>query len=493
MRLALHIFRKDVRYLYREIGLTVALTALVSQAEWLVAAAYVYLIARAIHAETIPGDRQFWLTRPYPWQSLLGAKLLFIVAFINVPLGVAQLAFVIAGGFPLAYELPGLLWSQLLIFLSCLVTMAVAAITVGLVPFILCGLTVLTAFLLKEFAAPLGSVLQLAMPSARRMFIWPSGVEWISHALVAVILTFAAVWVIVLQYRRRQTGQSTVLALAASILTTLVLVGLPVRWALNAQTLFSRHPSVTANMQSSVGELRRSSQWAKLRPGVVPGGDAVPFELPLILTGLPAGIHVTADRLMVSLTWPGRPDWQSDSVGVSSRKEGVFDGTLVLPADVYRANADIPLTLRASLFVTLFRDAESQVIPLQLEPATGPAGLRCRRVDFPRPASDPSLPPSGLEVTRNLVCESFFRWPARLVYANTGSADMDFTNLISYSPFPATLSLWPIEAHTADLSPSASVAMIIAREPIAHVRRDFELRDVRLGDFDNLRPHLIGQ
>ncbi|MCU1327831.1 MAG: hypothetical protein JWN34_3201, partial [Bryobacterales bacterium] len=154
MRLALHIFRKDARYLYREIALTIALTVLVSRAEWLVAIANVYLIARAIHAEAIPGDRQFWLTRPYPWNSLLAAKLLFIVAFVNFPLGVAQVVALAAGGFPIGHELPGLLWSQVLIFSSSLVTMALAAVTVGFVPFAFCGLTLLTVYLLREFAVP---------------------------------------------------------------------------------------------------------------------------------------------------------------------------------------------------------------------------------------------------------------------------------------------------------------------------------------------------
>ena len=51
-----------------------------------------YLIARLIHAETLPGDRQFWITRPYRWQSLLGAKVLFVLVFLNLPMTVADAA-----------------------------------------------------------------------------------------------------------------------------------------------------------------------------------------------------------------------------------------------------------------------------------------------------------------------------------------------------------------------------------------------------------------
>ena len=36
------------------------------------------------------GDRQFWITRPYRWQSLLGAKVRFVLVFLNLPMTVAD-------------------------------------------------------------------------------------------------------------------------------------------------------------------------------------------------------------------------------------------------------------------------------------------------------------------------------------------------------------------------------------------------------------------
>src|SRR5688500_7485600 len=98
MRQALHILKKDAFYLRREICLVVAMAAMFAffpNALWtelLLVIAAVYLIARLIHAESIPGANQFWITRPYRWQSLLGAKLLFILAFVNLPICAAQLA-----------------------------------------------------------------------------------------------------------------------------------------------------------------------------------------------------------------------------------------------------------------------------------------------------------------------------------------------------------------------------------------------------------------
>src|SRR5207244_1794787 len=96
-----------------------------------------YLIGRLIHAEAIPGIRQFWITRPYRWRSLLMAKLLFIFAFVNIPVLLAQLVILLIAGFSLHAILPGLLWCQFLLFAGvALPVTAVASLTPGTVAFI---------------------------------------------------------------------------------------------------------------------------------------------------------------------------------------------------------------------------------------------------------------------------------------------------------------------------------------------------------------------
>ncbi len=131
MSQALHIFKKDVRHLRFEIAIAITVTALFAFIEtkhalWPVDAVYSrtpasylallllpvawwMLIGRAIHDEALPGDRQFWITRPYSWRSLLSAKILFILAFINLPMLIAQLVILRAYGFSIGAELPGLL------------------------------------------------------------------------------------------------------------------------------------------------------------------------------------------------------------------------------------------------------------------------------------------------------------------------------------------------------------------------------------------------
>src|SRR5206468_452542 len=105
----LHIFRKDIREFRIEIAAVLLFTLLVvfvSAQPWesmqrrgglgssgddnpisvLLAITWCLLIARVIQAEALPGDRHFWLTRPYERKSLVLSKMLFMAVFINVPL-----------------------------------------------------------------------------------------------------------------------------------------------------------------------------------------------------------------------------------------------------------------------------------------------------------------------------------------------------------------------------------------------------------------------
>src|SRR5262245_52958172 len=144
---SLHIVQKDVRYLWRELALFVVLVILFGWQDFvwtepLLELTAIYLIARVFHAEAIPGDTQFWITRPYSWKSLLAAKMLFVLVFINTPLAIARIFLLDRQGFPIVSNLPALLWSQLLIILAvCLPIAALASLTADTLPFILSLLT----------------------------------------------------------------------------------------------------------------------------------------------------------------------------------------------------------------------------------------------------------------------------------------------------------------------------------------------------------------
>ena len=106
MRQALHILRKDARYLRWELLVVLVFMGMFVYAQAhpdesdnarrdmiesiLLSCLWAFVCARLVQAETIPGDCQFWITRPYSWRSLLGAKLLFVMLFLTIPLLVAD-------------------------------------------------------------------------------------------------------------------------------------------------------------------------------------------------------------------------------------------------------------------------------------------------------------------------------------------------------------------------------------------------------------------
>src|ERR1700689_3380304 len=130
MRQALHIFNKDVRHLRWEITLVLAMTAVFASSDIaanqklatdqdqlpkvLLSLSWLYLIGRVIHAEALPGNKQFWLTRPYSRESLFAAKVLFLLTFITLPMMVSDCVILGMSGLSPTEHLSGLLWEQVL-------------------------------------------------------------------------------------------------------------------------------------------------------------------------------------------------------------------------------------------------------------------------------------------------------------------------------------------------------------------------------------------
>jgi hypothetical protein len=147
MRQVLHIFRKDCQQFWPEITATLAITAcfvwlypnqwttwqdatvprgnslldlhhmqiLANTVTALVPVSWFFLIARIVHGENLIGNRQFWLTRPYRWQSLLAEKFLFILIFLYLPFLVGQVCLLGRAGFSPWTYLPGMLFNLLLL------------------------------------------------------------------------------------------------------------------------------------------------------------------------------------------------------------------------------------------------------------------------------------------------------------------------------------------------------------------------------------------
>jgi hypothetical protein len=489
VRQALHIFRKDVRYLHREIAL-VLLTALAfavldsrsprgSSRSWLAELALVvaaaFLIGRLMLGEPVPGDRQFWITRPYRWRSLLGAKLLFIAAFVNLPLLLAHLFIVAVDGFPLAASLPGLIWTQILLFAFVAMPFAaLATLNAGMAAFIFSQLLILTA------AAAIWELLPSNTPLL-------GGVEWVREAMAALALAAVAVPVMLVQYRSRRTSFSRWFAFAGIAIGAALFAALPWPIALAMQSQLSKEPALASSIRAALPASSEQAGWFSR-------ADKFELHLPVSLQGIPAGTEIRPDALTVSLR---APDGSSARLGIADcsqlQRETIASGEAIIsavcsadPALGRRARGVVEI--RGSLYLTLFGNARSQTLPLSDQPANALDGLQCF-TDVVRAEWD-------------VYCRSAFRWPSRLIYAKLGHTNANsFSQTVSYSPFPASLNIEPVETRWASAfasgpPPTVRDVTIIVEEPLAHFRRDFATSSFRLYDFTDpavryLRPDPI--
>lgn len=370
MRQALHIFKKDVRYLQGEICLMVALAAIfawkhgVQWAEILLPVAAVYLIARLIHAEAIPGDRQFWITRPYRWQSLLAEKVAFILVFVSLPTCLAQAYLLAQAKFSLASNWQGLLWSQFVTLVAVwLPIAALAAMTSSILPFNFSVIVLVAAgFLLDQSTV-------FHFTDIR----WPEGFHWVLSSVGILGIAVTALYVLYLQYKKRLTFFSRSFALAALVVTTLVMLYLPVSWAMNFQSHLPGHGDEPADLQFAATWDARS--WLAGNKG-----QQAAFDLRLIPHGLPDGDELQADGVSISLKSPdgSKQEGATQSPDREPRPGStVIINTLSIPPSFFDRERNQPLTLRATAYFTVFGDTQTKTIPLQSQPVEVMDGLEC--------------------------------------------------------------------------------------------------------------------
>jgi hypothetical protein len=472
MQQAIHIFKKDVRHLRIEICLTMVLTVAFMPL-WPFAAAF--LVARLIHAEAIRGQNQFWITRPYRWTSLIAAKLLFIAAFIHLPVLAVQSWQLIHGwGFEWHAIWTGLIWSQLL-FVLCfsLPSAALAAITPGLTSFVLLEIILAALVFSTSQSSTLGYQFRRA---------WPDGVDWIPEALVVAIASLAVGAILILQFRRRKTLLSGVIAAAATLAGLAIYLYLPPQFALNAQASLSKQRIDT----SSVG----LALVPGLRDANLGFSNRVQLKFPMMVSGLPESVEIRADAVAGQLrTSSGAilPVYVNGSdIVLGPSKKTVIETVVLADSTFVDAHRDEGVTLSAAFYISLFGDPHSETITLARESRTVMDGFRCSTLEF-----------------ENLVgfgCRTPFRWPDTMVYAKTGEGDLHpFYRGISYAPFPAELRVMPMAFHstmiTQSLAPRFALGpaktptvTIVAKQALAHLRRDVELTIPHLGDLTDDRP-----
>lgn len=241
MSQTIHIFKKDVRRFSWEIVLSLLLLALYGWCQpvlWrpfdmmtlnattatmlrylganylglLVGLGWMVMVVRLVYEESLTDDRQFWVTRPYRWHSLLAAKILFVITVINLPLLVVQLCLLAAAGFSPFQHISRLVYLQVALSVLLLPLATLAVVTGGRRQMTRAIIVVLI-FLVLWFWVGTDPVLLGSAP-VDKTSVWQS-LGW------AVILG-AAVVVIVRQYALRKTAQARWILVGAGLVLTLM-------------------------------------------------------------------------------------------------------------------------------------------------------------------------------------------------------------------------------------------------------------------------------
>jgi hypothetical protein len=381
----LHIFRKDVRHHWPEIAVSwVALVAygwhqsahlnpwydtsiayefLLSLLSGLLPLVWIFLMIRVVHGENLVGDRQFWVTRPYEWKKLLAAKLLFIVAFVNLPLFLVQIFLLIRERFPVAPHIPALLWVQLL----WLVFVILPAVTLATV-------TTSTGQLLLVL---LGGVLGLIAAVAVLRLIPNTGVveaNGLPSSLGFLVFIIASLAVVLWQYVRRRTAGARVVLLSAAVSVFLIFAATPYRKLIN-----HLYPQPHAAQQLPLTLAFDAAKPAALGSGY-PEKNKVHVRIPLLVSGMAEDSQVLVAGKMVSIQSPDGQKWTSNWYGSGENfVAGVRRNqtTLTIDKDFFERVKPIPVNVRITFALLPKRAREATRIVAQAGGFSVPGEGRC--------------------------------------------------------------------------------------------------------------------
>jgi hypothetical protein len=410
MKLITHIFLKDARHLWREIAVSLALVvtygrnvpdswahpgfrgiavsgtsafvgAFFDAEFWarmlivLVPLAWAFTVIRVIQSESLVGDRQFWVTRPYDWRQLLAAKLLFILVFVNLPMFILDLFLLAKADFTPARYLAGLFWMQLLITLILLLPMAALAAVTATVVQLLLSLLVIVLYMTGS------SVLAQHLTGATFTSTDP---------LPNILLIATPLAVITLQYAGRRTGLARSLILGLMGALILISVAAPYRVLINRQ-----YPPLKTGEQPPF-QLAFGGNPGTWHRGRVADPREVGITLPLTISRTDPDSILVTQGSRVELEGPNGLKWNSDWTSMNSMSflpgENFFSVSFAMPRSLYDQLISSALKVRVTLAFTLYQDANRRRFVVPPGSFTLPEAGLCSAMPI-EPAMQLGLPP----------------------------------------------------------------------------------------------------
>jgi hypothetical protein len=499
-----HIFLKDARRLRFEIAVMLALTVAYawSQGHWqpfpsmrtvslmetanmlrlyLLPAAWWFLVSLAVYGERLPGNRQFWITRPYRWSSLLGAKLLFIVAFVSLPLALADCFILLLQGLRPWDNPVGLLWHELTLFAVVVLPMiAVACVTANFGQAILLALAVMVPMVI--FGRYFGNLSSALSDFGTIGYTWVIGGRadtqmgiWLP--LVCLVAISSALAIMVLQYRARRTGIARIILAGVALLVVCGGKFLP-----HSTTLPLQSPLLKPRVDTSSITAVFSPESAPLptrspSPRNAAEDDFMDIKLPIRFDGVPAGTTVVEEMMFAEVTTAGGKPWNTliffgadppDTLW----HDGVVERSLV---DQVRGT---PVRVHLTIQLTVLGDQHSGDVPIAGGPYRVPGVGLCQTA---------SLPFRSFLLTLN--CRTPFRQPPYVLARFEGpdipvpTPRRDVQGRAHYSPYPADFGINPISDSNWAVPPGATRVAFTTMRPLAHIRRELDIPNVQLADY----------
>ncbi len=375
-----HILKKDLRLLWPVAAGSAALWAglatvhicsglFPSQTTYLQLSQFLALACRigalvlamlCVQQDPVPGTRGDWLSRPIPPAGLLGAKLLFCLATIGLPVFACDLAVGLANGHALADTLHAAAAGLTGIMLTVLPFVIIATVTETLVQALLCGFALVVVMVVAYMLTAMAGHFALML----------GGINWIANLGDAGLIGLGALLILPLQYLRRRTMVAQGLVGLGAI-AAIGLMMVPWRVAFAVATGASPAPAAAAPVQVAfdpAAGLYTGDRFYRphtFLPVTVsaPRGDGV-----VVIDHIEISLIAADGQVVYHDTQMGGWTAANDRLGASPAH---FTGAaleawqpLSLPTADYNRLKNQSLRVRIDYTLTLFRPAQSAQTPI---------------------------------------------------------------------------------------------------------------------------------
>jgi len=513
MSQVLHIFRKDAGRHWPEALVSWALIAvfvwyqprkwtgqsidirfvatLLNMLPALLTLSWAFLMVRLVQGESLVGDRQFWITRPYEWHKLLLAKLLSIFVFIHVPLLIGQIVLLKMGHFPLVPSLWGLTQLHLMFFMIfVLAALAIGVITSGIGQ---AALALLVVFLLILGIAGIGSL----VPN--------SGMSDDADAIQFLIYLATCVIVVLVQFIFRKTLLARLIILTSLVAGVLIIVLTPYERIIRhdyplptgARPL-PLHLTFDRSLSFAHGDARESG-WR---------GDEVEIELPFRVADLSDKSLVQIHAVKLDLVLPDGQQWTSEwkfaSLVVSYGRTRTWPA-INIEKKFYNKVKDTPAKARVTFLYRFFRLGTATTVTVEENRTVLPGDARCvddmsqnwlkcfSALKQPKPVFIiAELPNSACSVSKQATAEeSWAASPATysVLTADTG-ADFDISPVQEFSV--GLLRYYFFEDHNIRLPICSGTRLLVSKPEFQYaVRDEIDLGDITLANYHPTYPRKV--